>query len=270
VTGKARLAQGGAGKMSRGSDFAMVRYIDAGGDEHYVGLAEAAAVPFENGRMARNIPAYRDIAHTPGRYWAATTGELVEFESHLDEKWPTLLDFDAGVTGFFSQPMELEAADEHGPWHHVLDIFARRADGSGLLLDVKNPARLDDEPVRLQAARTAALCERVGWDYEMVGEPPAQRWANVFDLSGKRRPLHLGQDLVPRLLELAAVPVPVGDLLSFVMPEDLARGVLLHLCWRQAVVFDLDRPLRESTPVRTDPDMAAVVTEELAAGMSGR
>jgi hypothetical protein len=77
----------------------MVRYIDAGGDEHYVGLAEAASVPFENGRTARNIPAYRDIAHTPGRYWAATTGELVEFESHLEEKWLTMLDFDASVTG---------------------------------------------------------------------------------------------------------------------------------------------------------------------------
>jgi hypothetical protein len=41
---------------------------------------------------------------------------------------------DAGVTGFSGQPMELEAADEHGPWHHVPDIFARRSDGSALLL----------------------------------------------------------------------------------------------------------------------------------------
>lgn len=129
----------------------MVRYIDAGGDEHYAGLAEAASVPFENGRMARNIPAYRDIAHTPGRYWAATTGELVEFESHLEEKWLTMLDFDAAVTGFSSQPMELEAADGLGSWNHIPGIFARRADGSVLLLDVKNPARLNDEPVRLQA-----------------------------------------------------------------------------------------------------------------------
>jgi hypothetical protein len=166
--------------------------------------------------------------------------------------------------------MELEAADEHGPWRHVPDIFARRSDGSALLVDVKNPARLDDEPVRLQASRTAALCERLGWDYEMVGEPPAQRWANVFELSGKRRPLYLGQDLVPRLLELAADPVPLGDLLSFVMPGDLARGVLLHLCWRQAVVFDLDQPLRESTPVRTDPDTAGLVTAGLAGEMSSR
>lgn len=247
----------------------MVRYIDAAGDEHYVRLAEAASVPFENGRMARNIPSYRDSAHTPGRYWAATTGELVEFESHLEEKWLTMLDFDAGVTGFSSQPMELDAADENGPWHHVPDIFARRADGTALLLDVKNPARLDDKAVRLQATRTAALCERLGWDYEMVGEPPAQRWANVFELSGKRRPLYLGGGLIPRLLELAADPVPMGDLLSFVTPEDLARGVLLHLCWRQAVTFDLDEPLRESTLVHADPAMAGIVIAELAAKAKG-
>jgi hypothetical protein len=118
-----------AEELHHRQDFATVRYIDTGGDEHYAGLAEAASVPFENGRMARSVPAHRDIAHTPGRYWAATTGELVEFESHLEEKWLTWLDFDAGITGFSSQPMELESADEHGPWSHVPDIFARRADG---------------------------------------------------------------------------------------------------------------------------------------------
>jgi hypothetical protein len=62
----------------------MVRYIGTGGDEHYVGLAEAALVPLEKGRMARDIPAYHDIADTPGRHWAAATGELVEFEGHRD------------------------------------------------------------------------------------------------------------------------------------------------------------------------------------------
>jgi hypothetical protein len=62
----------------------------------------------------------------------------------------------------------------------------------------------------------------------------------------------------------------MGDLLSFVTPGDLARGVLLHLCWRQTIVFDLDQPLRESTPVRADPDMAVAVTAGLARQVSGR
>ena len=83
VTGKARSAQG-AGKRSRRPGFAMVRYIDAGGDEHYAGLAEAASVPFENGRMARNIPAHRDIAHTPG-----ASGFRQSLDTHHKLKeWP--------------------------------------------------------------------------------------------------------------------------------------------------------------------------------------
>jgi hypothetical protein len=79
----------------------------------------------------------------------------------------------------------------------------------------------------------------------------------------------MGQDLIPRLLELATDPVPMGDLVSFVTPEDLARGVLLHLCWRQAVVFDLDQPLRESTLMHADPAMAGIVIAELAAKAKG-
>ena len=70
-------------------------------------------------------------------------------------------------------------ADERGPWHHVPDVFARRADGSALLLDVRTRPGWKMNRFRLQAARTAALCGQLGWDYQMVGEPPAQRWANV-------------------------------------------------------------------------------------------
>jgi hypothetical protein len=97
VTGNAR-----AGKRIRGPGFAMVRYVDADGDEHYAGLAEAAAVPFENGRMARNIPAYRDIAHTPGRYWAATTGGAWERRPSDPEA--------IAATGLFGAPSYLTTA----------------------------------------------------------------------------------------------------------------------------------------------------------------
>jgi hypothetical protein len=36
------------------------------------------------------------------------------------------------------------------------------------------------------------------------------------------------------------------------------------MCWRQAVVFDLDQPLREPTPMCTDRDRDEIVTAELA------
>ena len=55
----------------------MVRYIDTGGDEHYVSLAEAASVPFEDGRMARNIPSYLARARVGTVIGAALTAVIM-------------------------------------------------------------------------------------------------------------------------------------------------------------------------------------------------
>jgi hypothetical protein len=230
-------------------DLVRVRYVDGDGCDHVLRLEQAAGVSFEDGRMARSIPSYRGQRHTPGRYWSATTGQLVEYESYLESKWLTLLDFDPAVVAFTSQPLEFDGVDGQGSWCHVPDVFARRNDGGGWLLDVKNPQQLGWPKVRLQAERTARVCQRLGWDYEMVGEPDAQRWANVSWLSGYRRAPNLGVELMPRLVGLAARPVPIGDLVGFMEYPDIARAVLFHLCWRQRIVFDLDVPLRETTLV---------------------
>lgn len=242
---------------AREIDLVRVRYVDTEGDEHLVRLQEAAGVPFEDGRMARAIPSHRDQGHMPGQYWVAKWGDFVDYESVLESKWLLLLDFDREVTAFSTQPLEFDAIDGRGAWQHTPDIFVRRRDGSALLLDVKNPEQRDDPKVRLQEERTRRLCERLGWDYAMVSEPSAQRWVNVDLLSSARRPLYLGADLVPRLLELAREPVEVGELMRFMEYPDLARGVLYHLMWHQRIVTDLDRPLRETTLVKTAAEVWA-------------
>ncbi|NEC91087.1 TnsA-like heteromeric transposase endonuclease subunit [Streptomyces sp. SID12501] len=231
-----------------------VRYIDADGIEHRVRLEEASDVPFEDGRMVRSIPSYRDQGHMPGQFWVAKWGDFVDYESVLESKWLLLLDFDPQVTAFVTQPLEFDAIDARGAWGHTPDVFARRRDGSVLLLDVKNPELRDDPKVKLQEERTARTCERLGWDYAMVSEPSAQRWANVDLLSSARRPLHLGAELVPRLLELAREPVEIGELMRFMEFPDLARGVLYHLMWHRRIVTDLDRALRETTLVKATPE----------------
>jgi len=242
-----RVVRGGV--EERPIDLVRLRYLDEAGHDQVVDLGQAREVAFERCRMAREIPSHRGQAHTPGRYWAATMGDLVEYESHLECKWFTMLDFDPGIVEFASQPLVIDGVDGRGRWRHTPDVFARRADGSAWLLDVKNPERLERPEVMLQSERTARICARLGWDYRMVGEPPAQRWANVSWLSGYRRPVHLGGELMPRLIDLACRPVAIGDLLGFVEYPDVARAVLFHLCWRQLIVFDLDAPLRETTLV---------------------
>ncbi|MFI5761987.1 TnsA-like heteromeric transposase endonuclease subunit [Streptomyces sp. NPDC051563] len=235
----------------RGFDLVRVRYVDAEGIERLVRLEEAAGVLFEDGRMVRAIPSYRDQGHMPGQYWVAKWGDFADYESVLESKWLMLLDFDPQVTAFVTQPLEFDAIDARGAWRHTPDVFARRRDGSVLLLDVKNPELRNDPKVLLQEERTRRVCERLGWDYAMVSEPSRQRWVNVDLLSSARRPLHLGADLVPRLLELAREPVEIGELMRFMEFPDLARGVLYHLMWHQRIVTDLDRPLRETTLVKT-------------------
>jgi hypothetical protein len=114
-------------------DLVRVRYVDGDGCEHVVRLEQAADVSFEDGRMARPIPSYRGQQHTPGRYWSATTGQLIEYESYLESKWFTLLDFDPAVVAFTAQPLEFDGVDGQGSWCHVPDVFARRVDGGGWL-----------------------------------------------------------------------------------------------------------------------------------------
>lgn len=242
---------------AREIDLVRVRYVDAEGVEHLVRLEEAADVRFEDGRMARAIPSHRDQGHMPGQYWAAKWGDFAEYESVLESKWLTLLDFDPQVSAFVTQPLEFDAIDARGAWRHTPDVFARRRDGSVLLLDVKNPELRDDPKVLLQEERTRRVCEPLGWEYAMVSEPSGQLWVNVDLLSSARRPLHLGADLVPRLLELAREPVEIGELMRFMEFPDLARGVLYHLMWHQRIVTDLDRPLRDTTLVKTAAEVRA-------------
>jgi hypothetical protein len=241
----------------RDIDVVRVRYVDSEGVQHLVRLEEAADLPFENGRMVRAIPSHRDQGHMPGQYWVAKWGEFADYESVLESKWLTLLDFDPEVTSFVTQPLEFDAIDARGAWQHTPDVFVRHRDGSVLLLDVKNPELRDDPKVLLQEQRTRRICGRLGWDYTMVSEPSGQRWVNVDLLSSARRPLHLGADLVPRLLELAREPVEIGELVRFMEYPDLARGVLYHLMWHQRIVTDLDLPLRDTTLVKTAAEARA-------------
>ncbi|MFI6700226.1 TnsA-like heteromeric transposase endonuclease subunit [Streptomyces sp. NPDC050509] len=245
------MSDTGSGSGTRDIDLVRVRYVDHEGTERLVRLEEAVRVPIEDGRTVRSIPSYRDQGHMPGRYWAATLGDFVEYESYLESKWLMLLDFDSDVISFATQPLEFDAVDGLGAWQHTPDVFARRRDGSVLLLDVKNPELRDEPKVQRQEERTLRACGRLGWDYAMVSEPDGQRWVNIDLLSSARRPLHLGEELAPRLLKLAHRPVAIGELLSFMQFPDLARGVLFHLMWFQKIVTDLDRPLRDSTMVKT-------------------
>jgi len=101
-----------------------------------------------------------------------------------------MLDFDPAVMGIASQPFRLSWRDQAGARRrHVPDYFARLADGSGLVVDVRADDRVE-EPDAAAFEVTRRACEQVGWRFRRVGAVGAMLLANVRWLAGYRHPRH--------------------------------------------------------------------------------
>lgn len=231
----------------------FIHYYEADATERLLPADQAADVRFETCMASRDIPSYAGQKHTPGAYWAASSNTVVEYESFLEARWMKLLDFDATVACFAAQPFIFKGIDDEGDWTHYPDLFVRRTDGSALLLDVKNPEHMHKPKVQHQARRTAVACQRLGWDYQMVGDPDPQLWATVEWLAGYRRPLRAAAPFAQSLLFRAEHPLPIGELLSLWSEPQVQRAVTYHLMWHHRLLFDATQPLRDHTRVWAAP-----------------
>ena len=165
-------------------------------------------------------------------YWAATTGGHVGYESWLERDHVMLLDFDRAVIGLSSQPFRLSWDGGGGVRRrHVPDFFARLADGSGVVVDV----RADDRIGARDAAAfevTARACGLVGWQFRRVGVVDPVLLANVRWLAGYRHPRN-GQDCVAAdLVAVFAEPSMLLDGAERVGDRLAVLPVLYHLLWR--------------------------------------
>jgi TnsA-like endonuclease N terminal len=163
-----------------------------------------------------------------------------------------LMDFDPGIRAASSQPFWLRWHDEQGAARrHAPDFFARRQDGTGVVVDVRPDDRIPDQDAEAFAV-TATACELAGWEFRRVGEIDPVLRANVRWLSRYRHPRCLVPEIAAALLEvfdegrgLFAGATLVGERLG-VLP------VLFHLMWHGQLVADLPGgPLGASTIVRT-------------------
>lgn len=209
-----------------------VEYVDADCVRRRVGLAECWTERFERLPPVRTVRTYAGQKSVTRQYWAATTRGPLLCESHLERHRAMLLDFDPQVTGLAAQPFRLFWPTRRGRRGHVPDFFARRADGEGLVADVRPDDRIEPDDAEAFAA-TARACELAGWRFERVGVVDPVLLANVKWLAGYRHPRYRQPLVAQALLEAFAEPVElftgagrVGDRLT-VLP------VLYHLLWRQ-------------------------------------
>jgi hypothetical protein len=230
---------GAIGEREAGVTRFELGFVDGGGVEQRAALAASAHVRFEDTPPVRRFRWSRRSGHFPGWWWSASTDGHVGYESWLERDHVMLMDFDPEITAFASQPFWLYWDGCRGERRHAPDFFARRADGTGVVVDVRADDRV--EPGDAEAFEAAATaCAQVGWEFRRVGVVDPVLAANVRWLSRYRHPRYAGSSRVEAvLLGAFTEPAPlwagaagVGDTLA-VLP------VLFHLMWRGELAADL-------------------------------
>jgi len=124
------------------------------------------AVPFvgSHPERASGISAGYFGQPLPAAMWGLSLG----WNAHLLN-----LDFDPTVVGIASQPFWLHWIDAAGkPDSHAPDFFARRSDGSAVVVDCRPVERRRPRDVAKFEA-TARACALAGWEYRLLGEADA-------------------------------------------------------------------------------------------------
>jgi hypothetical protein len=163
-----------------------VSFVDAYGADRCERLAECRDVRFEDAQPVRSFPSFKGQRNLPG-WWSSTSGRHVGHESWLERDHAMLLDFDAEIVGFSSQPFRLTWPDGARRRGHVPDYFARRADGTGVVIDVRADERIEPEDVETFTV-TETACAEVGWVFRRVGALDPVLVGNVRWLSRYRHP----------------------------------------------------------------------------------
>lgn len=242
------VVPGGAAASPEGGEFAIA-YVDVESGERRLTLTDAWAVPLEDCLPVRGFPSYKGQSNHVGRWWTATTGGHVGYESWLERDRLQLLDFDPDVVGIAAQPFWLFWTKPDGkPRSHAPDYFARHADGGALVLDCRPLDRI--KPLDAEAfSATQAACALLGWRYEVAGAPDPVFMANVRWLSGYRHRRYDLPEVTGALLDAFAEPAELMSGAESVGDTIAVLPVLFYLLWRHRLQADLSVPLSADTEV---------------------
>jgi hypothetical protein len=223
-----------------------VEYVDPDGGRERRPLAVCWHLRFERMSPVRGFASFRGQRNWPGWWWFSRTGAHVGYESWAERDVLMALDADPGVEAVASQPMWLHWVSEAGqPRRHAPDFFVRRADGTGMLIDVRPDDRISAADSVVFAA-TAAMAGQAGWAYDRVGELPAVRAANLRWLAGYRHPRYARAAVMATLAELFAEPGPLRAGAARVGDPVVVLPVLFAMLWRGELAADLDGRVLDS------------------------
>lgn len=197
----------------------------------------------------------RRVRHINKNICGVTTnkrGRLVQFESEQERKLILLLERNATVSDFTSQPEVLAFTAENGSnRQYIPDFQVWRTNGQSELHEVTIAQRRQTKET-IQQRETAArqICQQRGWKYRVHTEetlPTGHEYANLDMLAPFRAGAYADEEIatwwVTQLERYA--PVHPQTLLSHA-PAVQANGLLLntlyHLIWHDQVHIDWTAP----------------------------
>src|SRR5262249_52478339 len=157
----------------------------------------------------RRFTAHRGQRHLSGLWWSATTGGHAGFESWLERDHLRALDCARGVPGTASRPFWLHGTSGGGGRvSHAPDYFARRADGSAVVVDCR-PAERRKRADMEKFGATAKACALAGWEDELRGAPDPVVTANLRWLARYPHPPPRRPGMAAVLPEAFPAPPPL-------------------------------------------------------------
>lgn len=234
--------------LGSGADLRFfLEFTEADGTRHREPLASCAAARLENALPVRSFQWTKGAAHFPGSWWSSTTGGHVGFESWLERDHVMFMDFDPDITGIASQPFWLHWRDGAGrSRRHAPDFFARRADASGLVVDVRPDDRIPAKDAGV-FGMTAAACAQAGWEFRWAGTIDPVVRSNVRWLSRYRHRRCRVEPAAAELLEVFAPGMPLLAGAAQVGDPVAVLPAAYHLLWCRELACDMSVLLGSSS-----------------------
>lgn len=190
------------------------------------------------------------------------TGRLVQCESQLERKLTLLLDRDATVEDYGSQPEILHWYDEKGKAHtYVPDFIVWRANGCTELHEVTLTLRQSDTHQKNRQQAAHQICQQRGWDYLVHTEvtlPDETVTANLLALYAYRGSIYAHQDVThltntylsdePQLFGALCKQLSVQLTLAY----PTIYMALLHLLWHDVLQVNLAELLFQDGKIRPE------------------
>ncbi|WP_434095590.1 TnsA-like heteromeric transposase endonuclease subunit [Streptomyces goshikiensis] len=212
----------------------------------------AVTVAFEELEPVSAFPVVPGRRWGPGLWWSATTRRHVAAGSNAMRAQLMVLDRDPDVVGLAGRPVRLQWHDEQGrdrSW--TPQLFARRADGTALLVDCPSHTAAGGERALSAAVMMERACEQVGWTYRRLTPLEPVLAANLRWLAGYRHPRNqVRPALTASVLDAFACPRPLIEGVEAVGDPIEVLPAAFHALWNGHLHVPLDKPLHERVLVQ--------------------